>query len=167
MLERFKTCTAANNWNPDKQLARLPTFLDGRAYTLFRRLGSGQRNSFAQLCENLSKLYYFPEARETQRLELCNLKCRTDEDIDQYVYRLKQKFDRAHPELIGRDFVDIRFDLLKLCFLTGIPEQYQNKLREISKLTYEHAQLQARQFKAADQFEATRYSTAKAQPVRS
>ena len=113
------------------------------------------------------ELYYPPEARETQRLELCNLKCGTDEDIDQYVYRLEQKFDRAHPELISRDFVDIRADMLKLCFLTGLPEHYQKKLREIPGLTYEHAQLQARQFKVADQYEATRYPTAIAQPVRS
>ena len=87
-LERFETCETDNNWSPDKQLARLPTFLDGRAYTLFPRLRPGQRDSFASLRENLILLYYPPEARETQRLELCDLKCNTDEDIDQYVYRL-------------------------------------------------------------------------------
>ena len=85
-----------------------------------------------------------------QRLELCNLKCSSDEDIDQYVYRLEQKFDRAHPELIGHHFIDIRADMLKICFLAGLPEHYQKKLRKILGLTYEQAQLQARQFKAAD-----------------
>ena len=64
-LERFETCAAANNWSPDQQLARLPTFLDGRAYTLFRRLQPGQRDSFANLRENLLQLYYPPAARET------------------------------------------------------------------------------------------------------
>ena len=64
-LERFETCAAANNWNPDQQLARLPTFLDGRAYTLFRRLRPGQRDSFAHHRENLLDLFYRPEARET------------------------------------------------------------------------------------------------------
>ena len=87
-LERFETCAAGNNWSPDQQLARLPTFLDGRAYTLFRRLRPEQRDSFASLRENFLQLYGPPEARETQWLELCNLKSNTDEDIDQYVYRL-------------------------------------------------------------------------------
>ena len=67
-LGRFKTCEAANNWNDDQQQARLRTFLDGRAYTLYCQLQAGQRDTFAHLRENLINLYYPPEARETERL---------------------------------------------------------------------------------------------------
>jgi hypothetical protein len=35
-LDRFETCAAANNWDAANQLARLPTFLEGRAYNLYR-----------------------------------------------------------------------------------------------------------------------------------
>ena len=77
---------------------------------------------------------------------------------------MEQKFDRAHPKLNGNHFVDIRADMLKICFLAGLPEHYQKKLRETPGLTYEQAQLHARQFKAAEHFETARYS---AQPVRS
>ena len=52
--------------------------------------------------------------------------------------------------------------MLTICFLAGLPEHYQKKLRETPGLTYEQAQLHARQFKAAEQFETARYS---AQPV--
>ena len=34
-LDRFETCAAANDWTPDQQLARLPTFLEGRAYNFY------------------------------------------------------------------------------------------------------------------------------------
>ena len=72
-----------------------------------------------------------------QQLKLCNLKCRLDKHIDQYVYNLEQKFDRAHLELNGRDFINIRADMLKLFILANLPEHYQKKLREIFKLTNE------------------------------
>ena len=94
---------------------------------------------FANLRENLLQLYYSPKAPETPRLVLCNLKCGSDKEFDKYVYRIEQKFDLAHSEQIGRDFVDIRAHMLLKCFHTGLPKHYQKKLHEISGLTYEHA----------------------------
>ena len=40
--------------------------------------------------------------------------------------------------------------MLKVCFLSGLPEVYQKKLWEIPGLTFENAQLRSRQLKAAD-----------------
>ena len=110
-LDRFETCAAANDWSLEQQLARLPTFLEGRAYNLYRKLRAGKRDSFANLRTNLIELFYPPEAREMRRLELCNIKCFPDEEIDQFVYRLEQKFSQAHPEMEGDDFVNIRTDM--------------------------------------------------------
>ena len=155
-LDRFETCASANNWTPEQRLARLPTFLEGRAYNLYRKLQAGKRDNLDNLSTNLIKLYYPPEARETRRLELCNIKCFPDKEIDQFVYRLKQKFRQAHPEMEGDGFVNISMDMLKICFLCGNPEVYQKKLREIPGLTYEDAQLRARQLKAADQYKTAR-----------
>ena len=97
-LERFTTCATANEWTAAQQLVRLPKFLECRAYTLYRRLLPGERDTIEHR-ENLLALFYPEEARETHRLELYNYKCTSDEDIDQFVYRLEQKFDQAHPEL--------------------------------------------------------------------
>ena len=105
---------------------------------------------------NLTNLCYPPEARETRRLELCNSKCFPDEEIDQFVYRLERKFAQAHPEMQGVGLANQRAEMLKICFIAGLPEPHQKKLREIPALTYAQAQLYARQFKAADQYEAIR-----------
>ena len=165
-LERFETCATANEWTPPQQLVRLPTFLEGRAYTLYRRLQAGERDTIEHLRENLSALFYPEEARETHRLELYNYKCNPDEDIDQFVYRLEQKFDQAHPELLGAAVADVRTGLLKDCFLRGLPDYYQRKLREMPGLTYQQAQLHARQYKASDFFEMSRSPTVVAQSAR-
>ena len=159
-LDWFETCSAANNWTPVQQLARLPTFLDGRAYNLYRKLQTGQRDTFAHLRANLMDLYYPPETRDTRRLELCNIKCYPDEELDQFVYRLEKKFSQAHPEMQVNGFENIWNDMLKICFISGLPEIYQRKLREIPALTYEEAQLRARQLTAADQYESARSPTA-------
>ena len=66
----------------------------------------------------------------------------------------------------GDDFVNIRTDMLKICFLSGLPDVYQKKLREIPGLTYEDAQLRARQLKVADQYETARNPTANALSAR-
>ena len=165
-LDRFETCAAANDWTPEQRLARLPTFLEGRAYNLYRKLQAGQRDNFDNLRINRIELYYPPEARETRRLELCNIKGFPDEEIDQFVYRLEQKFRKAHPEMEGDGFVNIRTDMLKISILSGLPEVYQKKLREIPGLTYVDAQLSAKQLKAADQYETARNSTISAQSTR-
>ena len=165
-LERFETCATANEWTGDQQLLRHPTFIEGRAYKLYRRLLPGQRDTIAHLRANLLALFYPEEARETHRLELYNYKCDSKEDIDQFVYRLEQKFDQAHPELLDAAFAGVRTGLLKDCFLRGLPDYYQRKLREMPGLTYQQAQLHARQYKASDLFESSRYPAAEAQPAR-
>ena len=122
--DRFEPCAAANNWTPVQHLARHPTFLDSRVYSLYRKLKAGLRDTFAHLRGNLMNLYYPPEAHETRRLELCNIKCYPDEEVDQFVYRLEQQFSQAHPEMQTNGFENIRNDMLKICFIFGFPEIY-------------------------------------------
>ena len=124
-LDRFETCAEANHWDAHEQLARLPTFLDKRAYNLYRRLNAGDRNTMANLQINLRNLFYPPEARETRRLKLCNSKCSPEEEIDQFVYRLERKFGQAYPDMQGVGLANQRAEMLKICFIAGLPDPYQ------------------------------------------
>ena len=43
---------------------------------------------------------------------------------------------QAHPEMEGDGFINIRTDMLKICFLSGLLDVYQKKLREIPGVRY-------------------------------
>ena len=40
-LDSFDVCAAANGWNNDTRLRRIPTLLVGRAFAIFQRLAAG------------------------------------------------------------------------------------------------------------------------------
>ena len=82
-----------------EQLVRLPTFLNGRAYNLYRRLQAEEGDNMVNFRTNLIYLFYAFEARETRRLELTKFKCLLDEETDQFVYRLERKFIQIHPDM--------------------------------------------------------------------
>ena len=155
-LDRFETCAAANHWDDAEQLMCLPTFLDGRAYNRYRWLQAGERDDMVNHRTNLINLVQPPEARETRRLELSNFKYFPDEKIDQFVYRLERKFTQAHPNMEADALANQRGEMLKISFIAGLTYWYQNKLREIPGLSYAQAQLYARQYKAADQYNESR-----------
>ena len=51
-----------------------------------------------------------------------------------------------------------RAEMLKICFIAGLHDRYQKKLREIPGLTYAQAQLYARQYRAVYNYDGSRNS---------
>ena len=155
-LHRFDTCATANKWGEAEQLLRLPTFLEGFAFHLYRRLQPSERDSMQNLRANLLNLFYPPENRDLRQLELSRMKCLPNEHIDEFVYRLESKFAQAYPFMHDDALANQRAEMLKAFFIAGLPEHHQTRLRQITQLTYSQAQVHARQLKALDTYEAVR-----------
>ena len=56
-LAHFEVVSQANAWTPETQLLQLPTVLDGGAFSFFRKLPVGQRDTVAKLKESLRAEY--------------------------------------------------------------------------------------------------------------
>ena len=48
-FKRYEVCAAANGWNDQKKLLRLPTLLKGRAWAIYDSLGDDQIDSYQNL----------------------------------------------------------------------------------------------------------------------
>lgn len=53
----FEQCAAANGWEDDAKLAKLPAFLQGPAASHFDSFADDEENSFAQLTVSLSHCF--------------------------------------------------------------------------------------------------------------
>ncbi len=80
-LKRFEVCAAANKWNDEKKLLRLPTLLKGRALAIFDALSGTYTDTY----EHLKKVH------------LDRLSPDTDEDRFSIVLAQLCPLHRLHP----------------------------------------------------------------------
>lgn len=150
-LDRFVVCADANGWNEQHRLQRLPPYLTGQANVVYRRLQPDQRDTWDHLRTNLLALYYPQETRTARTMEFQSSKYIPGETIETYAYRLERKLDQAMPELREAAQAQIRTDMIKSQFISGLPEPYRTRLYENPLLTFEQCQTTARQLMAAAQ----------------
>ena len=48
-FRRFEICAAANEWDAEKQLLRLPTLLRGRSWAIYESLSDADKETYTKL----------------------------------------------------------------------------------------------------------------------
>eukprot|EP00794_Sanderia_malayensis_P019298 gene19298-biopygen16178 len=125
-IRQFQRCAAANKWNIEAQLLKLPAFLDGPAATYYETLSDGDKTSLDSLVASLHKCFCPPTDRERYYREFEDHRLRPAEDPTLFLWRLKGSLRNAEPDLSAP-----AFDAL-LCrqFFKGLPEELQLQLLE-------------------------------------
>eukprot|EP00794_Sanderia_malayensis_P016602 gene16602-biopygen14025 len=125
-IRQFQRCAAANKWNTEAQLLKLPAFLDGPAATYYETLSDGDKTSLDSLVASLHKCFCPPTDRERYYREFEDHRLRPAEDPTLFLWRLKESLRNAEPDLSGPAFDA----LLRRQFFKGLPEELQLKLLE-------------------------------------
>ena len=126
-------------------MRRLPTFLAGRAFAVFRRLGDGQRDTIAHLRQALVDTFLPAEERGARYQEFDTCSMKPDESVDHFVYRLEQLLSMAIPALDG----DARQAILKQRLIKGMEPDVRRRLYENPTLTYAQCITTAKQLLSA------------------
>eukprot|EP00794_Sanderia_malayensis_P013439 gene13439-biopygen10741 len=96
-IRQFQRCAAANKWNTEAQLLKLPAFLDGPTATYYE-------TSLDSLVASLHKCFCPPSDREWYYQEFENHRLRPAEDPTLFLWRLKESLRNAEPDLSGPAF---------------------------------------------------------------
>ena len=112
-LDSFNVCAAANNWNDNARLRRLPTLLAGRAFTVFQRLGDQQKDTLAHLRESLIAVFLPEEQRGARYSEFDSCRLKDGEAGKVFAHRLESLLRQALTDLGG----DNRDAVLKQRFI--------------------------------------------------
>ena len=127
-MRRFDLCSAANKWDDEMKLVRLPTLLRGRAFSVFEmlKLSEEDRKSYAAVKRALTDVMEpnTEERRRHARRQLQQRRLAPKEDADTYVYQLERLLDRACPELSK----EVRERELLDRFVDGLPAAIREKL---------------------------------------
>ena len=125
-LRHFDRCSAANAWNEETRLAKLPAFLNGPAAAYFDSLTEEEKDTLPTLLASLRRCFVPTADREKFYREFDQLALRPSEDPSLFLWRLKELLRNAEPDLS-----DDAFDaLLRRQFMKGLPFQIRMKLLE-------------------------------------
>ena len=125
-LRVFDVCAAANGWDADAKLVKLPAFLRGPALAYYNTLTAAQRNSYGTLASSLKALLCPIVAREQYFQDFERRLLRPDEDPSLYLYELEQMLLKADPTLDDSG----RNALLSRQFIKGLSSTLRYKLLE-------------------------------------
>ena len=134
-FKRFEVCAAANEWNEEKKLKRLPTLLRGRAWAVYDALGERQTDTYAHLKTALLKRLSpdTEEDRLSAREELAKRRLREEqESVDELAHDLEKLLDRASPGLPA----EIRDSELRFHLINALPEKVAFQIKLLPKLEY-------------------------------
>ena len=134
-FKRFEVCAAANEWNEEKKLKRLPTLLRGRAWAVYDALGERQTDTYAHLKTALLKRLSpdTEEDRLSAREELAKRRlCEEQESVDALAHDLEKLLDRASPGLPA----EIRDSELRFHLINALPEKVAFQIKLLPKLEY-------------------------------
>ena len=143
-FKRFEVCAAANEWNDEKKLRRLPTLLRGRAWAIFDALPDDSTDTYehlkAALLRGLSP--DTEEDRRSAREELSRRKLRENqESVDELARDIERLLDKACPGLPR----DNRNSELRHHFLSALPEKVTLQLKLLSAVGYPETIAKARE----------------------
>ena len=144
-LDTFEVCAVANQWDDAARLRRLPTFLGGRAFAVFRRLGDGRRDTIAHLRQAVIETFLPAEERGARYQEFDTCSMNASESVDKFVYRLEQLLAMAIAALDGEGPEAI----LKQHFIKGMEPDVRRRLYENPVLTYAQSITTAKQLISA------------------
>ena len=144
-FKRFEVCAAANEWNDQKKLRRLPTLLRGRAWAIFDALLEDQTDSY----DNLKKAILdrlspdTDEDRLSARDILSRRRLRDQESVDELARDIEKLLDKASPGLPAEAReMELRFHLT-----TALPEKISFQLKLLPKQTYQQTIAKARELR--------------------
>ena len=80
-------------------MQRIPPYLTGQVNIRYRRLADGEKDTWANLRENLIAQFYLIETRTARTIEFQSTRFTPGETIDAYAYRVERKLNQAMPEL--------------------------------------------------------------------
>ena len=125
-LRHFDRCSAANAWDEETRLAKLPAFLNGPTAAYFDSLTEEEKDTLPTLLASLRRCFVPIADREKFYREFDQLALRPSEDPSLFLWRLKELLRNAEPDLS-----DDAFDaLLRRQFMKGLPFQIRMKLLE-------------------------------------
>ena len=122
----FDVCAAANEWNADAKLVKLPAFLRGPALAYYNTLTVAQKNNYGNLTANLKGLLCPLVARAQYFQEFEHRLLRPEEDPALYLHDLQQMLLKADPNLDD----SARNALLARQFMKGLSPTLRFKLLE-------------------------------------
>ena len=125
-LRHFDRCAAANAWNADTRLLKLPAFLHGPAAAYFDSLAQEEKDTLTHLLGSLKKCFTLAVGREQFYREFEQQALRPAKDPSLYLWRFKDLLRNAEPEL-SNDAFDA---LLRRQFMKGLPISIRMKLLE-------------------------------------
>ena len=142
-FKRYEVCAAANEWNAEKQLLRLPTLLRGRAWAIFDALPDGDKGSYNDLKKALLERLSpdTDEDRLSARDELARRRLRDGESVDELARDMEKLLDKASPDLPP----EARETELRFHLTTALPEKISFQLKLLPKLTYDQTIAKARE----------------------
>jgi len=144
-FRRFEVCAAANEWDNEKKLRRVPTLLKGRAWAVYDALTDAETDTYAHLkaalLEQLS-----PDTDEEKlraRDELARRRFREDvESVDKLARDLERLLEKASPDLPAAvRSTELRFHLIN----APLPEKISFQLKLLPKENYRETISKARE----------------------
>ena len=143
-LDRFEVCATANEWVEATKIVQIPTFLEGRAFAIFKEVPNPAALSFDELRQALVDKFLPPESRSARYNEFQVAKIKPTESTEAFTYRLEQMLSVAIPDLDGT----ARTEILKHQFIKGMPSLVEIRLLENPTYTYAQCVVAARQLLA-------------------
>ena len=125
-LRHFDRCSAANGWNDETRLTKLPAFLHGPAAVYFDSLEEEEKNTLPTLLASLQRCFNPAINREKFYQDFEQQALRPSEDPSLYLWRLKDLLRNAEPDLSDEAFSA----LLRRQFMKGLPLNTRIKLLE-------------------------------------
>ena len=98
-LRHFDRCAAANAWNTDTRLVKLPAFLHGPADVYFDSLAEGEKDTLPHMIASLKRCFTPAVDREKFYRDFNQQTVRPSEDPSLYLWRLKDLLRNAEPDL--------------------------------------------------------------------
>ena len=144
-FKRFEVCAAANEWNDQKKLLRLPTLLRGRAWAIFDALTEEQTRTYAGLKKAiLDRLNPdTDEDRLSTRDELSQRRLSDRESVDELARDIEKLLDRASPGLP----VEAREMELRYHLMSALPDKIAFQLKLLPKQSYHQTVAKARELR--------------------
>jgi len=144
-FKRYEVCVAANGWNDQKKLLRLPTLLKGRAWAIYDSLGDDQTDTYqnlkaailARLCPDTE------EDRMVSREKLSRRQLRDNESVDELGRDIEKLFDRAYSGLPAA----VRDSELRFHFMNSLPDKISLQLKLQPKVNYAETMAKARELR--------------------
>ena len=125
-LRHFDCCSAANGWNNETRLTKLPAFIHGPAAVYFDSLEEEEENTLPKLLASLQRCFNPATNQEKFYQDFEQQALRPSEDPSLYLWRLKDLLRNAEPDLSDDAFSA----LLRRQFMKGLPLNIRNKLLE-------------------------------------